>query len=180
MPERGALAKLIANCNYMPEGTQGSMAPLTPLEARLSYRCAIVSARIARFMAPMWDTHGLNVDTWRILAVIGRYAPVSAKEVATRSSSDAFHVSRSIDHLARKRYIKRDVDPNDRRRAQLELTPSGRAAHRVIGHALTRFETELLARLSARDQDVLRRSLSIVDERALALTASGLTWKDFA
>ncbi len=179
---RGRLlyCKLIAICNYMPEGERGSMAPVTPLEERLSYRCSLVSARIARFMAPMWTRYGLSVDTWRIMAVIGRYGPVSAKEVAVRSSSDAFHVSRAIDRLARKRYIKRDVDPNDRRRAKLELSASGRTAHRAIGYALTRFETELLAGLTGQDQRLLRRSLATVDERALALTASGRTWKDFA
>lgn len=156
------------------------MAPVTPLESRLSYRCSMVSARIARFLAPMWESrHGLSVDTWRILAVIGRYGPVSAKEVATRSSNDAFHVSRAIERLARKRLIKRDVDPKDRRRARLELTPVGRAAHQAIGHALTRVENELLAGLKPKDQEVLRRALATVDERALALMASGLTWKDF-
>lgn len=140
----------------------------------------MVSARIARFLAPMWESrHGLSVDTWRILAVIGRYGPVSAKEVATRSSNDAFHVSRAIERLARKKLIKRGVDPKDRRRARLELTPAGRAAHQAIGHALNRVEDELLAGLKPKDQEVLRRALATVDERALALMASGLTWKDF-
>lgn len=156
------------------------MAPVRPLESRLSYRCSMVSARIARFLAPMWESrYGLSIDTWRIMAVIGRYGPVSAKEVATRASSDAFHVSRAIERLARKKLIKRDVDPRDRRRAKLELTASGRAAHQAIGNTLTRVENELLAGLPARDQEILRRALATLDERALTLMASGLTWKDF-
>lgn len=156
------------------------MAGVMPLEERLSYRCSMVSTRIARFLAPMWESrYGLSVQTWRILAILGRYAPISAKELATRSSSDAFHVSRALEQLARKKLIKRDVDPRDRRRARLELTPSGRAAHLSIGKALTRVENELLQGLSAKDQQLLLRALATVDERALALMASGLTWKDF-
>jgi DNA-binding MarR family transcriptional regulator len=43
----------------------------------------MISARVARFLSPMWESrYGLSVDTWRILAVINRYGPVSAKEVA--------------------------------------------------------------------------------------------------
>lgn len=157
------------------------MAPLTPLEQRLSYRCTMISARIARFLAPMWQSrYGLSTDAWRILAIVGRYGPISAKEVATRTSSDAFHVSRAIERLARKKLIKRDVDPQDRRRAKLELSPAGRAAHQAVGNALTRLESELLAGLPTKEQETLHRALATVDERALALMASGLTWKDFA
>lgn len=140
----------------------------------------MISVRIARFLAPMWqDRYGLSTDAWRILAIVGRYGPISAKEVATRASSDAFHVSRAIERLARKKLIKRDVDPQDRRRAKLELSPADRAAHQAIGNALTRLENELLAGLTAKDRETLQRALACVDEQALALMASGLTWKDF-
>lgn len=157
------------------------MTPRTPLEQRLSYRCTMISARIARFLAPMWQSrYGLSTDAWRIMAIVGRYGPISAKEVATRASSDAFHVSRAVERLARKKLVKRDVDPQDRRRAKLELSAAGRAAHQAVGNALTRLEDELLAGLSAKERDALHRALATVDERALALMASGLTWKDFA
>lgn len=157
------------------------MTPRTPLEQRLSYRCTMISARIARFLAPMWQSrYGLSTDAWRIMAIVGRYGPISAKEVATRASSDAFHVSRAVERLARKKLVKRDVDPQDRRRAKLELSAAGRAAHQAVGNALTRLEDELLASLSAKERDALHRALATVDERALALMASGLTWKDFA
>ncbi len=45
----------------------------------------------------MWERrYGLNVGTRRTLAVIARCAPISAKELATRTSSDAFHGSREV------------------------------------------------------------------------------------
>lgn len=93
----------------------------------------MISARVARFLSPMWESrYGLSVDTWRILAVINRYGPVSAKEVAARISNDAFHVSRAIDRLVRLDLISRNVDAEDRRRASLEVTKGGRAVCREI------------------------------------------------
>lgn len=155
------------------------MAKTTPLESRLSYRCSMISMRIARFLAPMWEErYGLTVDSWRILAIIGRYGPVSAKDLAARSSNDAYHISRAIERLARKKLIRRDVDRKDRRRARLELTAAGREAHEVIVRALSRVENQLLAGLSSTDKEVLARALGMVDERAFALMASGRTWKD--
>ena len=140
----------------------------------------MISARIARFLAPMWESRfGISVDTWRILAVVGRYGPLSAKDVATRTSNDAFHVSRAIDRLVRRRLIRRNVDPHDRRRARIEITAAGRAAQRASERVLAGLENELLSGLGAPARKTLRASLSTLDERAAALMASGLTWRDF-
>ncbi len=95
----------------MGQHPASSRPATTPLDERLSYRCSMISARVARFLSPMWESrYGLSVDTWRILAVINRYGPVSAKEVAARISNDAFHVSRAIDRLVRLDLISRNVD----------------------------------------------------------------------
>ncbi len=141
----------------------------------------MISARIARFLSPMWESRfGISVDTWRILAVVGRYGPLSAKDVAVRTSNDAFHVSRAIDRLVRRRFIRRNVDPNDRRRAQIEINATGRAVQRASERVLARLEGELLAGVRGTEREVLRGALATLDERAVALMASGLTWKDFA
>ena len=155
--------------------------PPVPLELRIAYRSSMISTRIARFLAPMWASrYGISVDTWRILAIIARHGPISAKAVAAHASSDAFHVSRAIERLARKRLIRRDIDPDDRRRARLSLSSAGAAAHREGERILARLEAELLAGLSAAHALRLRRTLAAIDEQAIALAASGRTWRDFA
>lgn len=165
----------------MSKPADRSTTGVTPLEERISYRCSMISARIARFLAPMWESHyGLTVDSWRILAIVGRYGPLSAKDVATRTSTDAFHVSRAIERLSRKKLIKREVDPEDRRRARIQVTPAGRTVHEAVQRVLTAIENELLAGLGERERTILRQGLATLDERALALSASELTWKDFA
>jgi DNA-binding MarR family transcriptional regulator len=165
----------------MSKPDERSTTAVTPLEQRISYRCSLISARIARFLSPMWESrYGLTVDSWRILAIIGRFGPLSAKDVATRTSTDAFHVSRAIERLTRKKLIKREVDPNDRRRARIQLTAAGQSVHVAVQRVLTRLENELLDGLGERERAALQHGLATLDERALALMASGLTWKDFA
>ena len=152
-----------------------------PLEERLSYRCSMIATRIARFLAPMWETrHGLTVDTWRAMAIIARYGPMSVKEVATRTSTDTFHVSRAVDRLVRKRLVRRNVDSRDRRRVRLELSSPGQRVHREIEDVLSRVEQELLAGVGARDRRVVTRALATLDERLATLSSGGLTWRDFA
>lgn len=141
----------------------------------------MISARVARFLAPMWESrYGLGVDTWRILAVIGRFGPISAKEVASRSSNDAFHVSRAIDRLVRSGLISRNVDIQDRRRARLEVTERGRVVCQEIEAVLSRVERELLGSMSGGEVERFRQQLATVDDRMITVAESGLTWEDFA
>jgi DNA-binding MarR family transcriptional regulator len=152
----------------------------TPLEERLSYRCSLISARITRFIAPMWEEHyGLTTVMWRVMAVVGRYGPVSAKEVAMHTSTDAFFVSRALEQLVERNYVRRGVDPLDRRRARLELTADGKAVHLKVESAINALEAEMLAGMSERERDALSSALDLLGKKALALQESEKTWQDF-
>lgn len=150
-----------------------------PLEERLSYRCSLISSRITRFLAPMWEEqYGLTVITWRVMAVIGRYGPVSAKEVAAHTSTDAFFVSRAIEQLVGQKYVRREADPRDRRRAYLELTASGKAAHRKIEAAINRLEAQFLEELSESEREAINAALAFLDHKTRELQEGERTWKD--
>ena len=64
-------------------------API-PLENWIGYRFSLISARLGEFVAGMYaNRHDLTVPAWRSLAVIARYQPLTAKQLAARTSSDA-------------------------------------------------------------------------------------------
>jgi DNA-binding MarR family transcriptional regulator len=160
----------------MPKST----SPATPLEERLSYRCSLIAARITRFIAPMWEQHyGLTTVMWRVMAVVGRYGPLSAKEVAKHTSTDAFFVSRALEQLLEKKYVQRGVDPLDRRRASLELTAAGKVVHAKVEAALNEVEAQMVAGMNPRERQALTKALDLLGKKALALQESDKSWEDF-
>jgi DNA-binding MarR family transcriptional regulator len=141
-----------------------------PLENRISYRCLSVATRITRFLAPRWKSEfGLTVTSWRVMAVIGRYEPISAIQVAERTSTDAFFVSRAIDKLVEQGYLQKGVDPEDRRRLRLSLTTSGKTVHRKVENLINRVEADLLAGLPAKDLRVFFETMATLEDRAAKL-----------
>ena len=143
-----------------------------PLERRVSYRCSMIAARITRLLAPMWQQrHRLSVVNWRVLAVIGRYAPLSAKEVALHTSSEPFRVSRALEALIRRRLVVRDIDRDDRRRVRLRLSSTGKAVHRSIETSVNQLEQAVLEGMSAAERADLDRMLALLDNRVAALAA---------
>jgi DNA-binding MarR family transcriptional regulator len=69
-----------------------------------------------------------------------------------------------IDTLVARGYLDRAVDPLDRRRLNVALTPRGRAAAVVQAEARQRIDDRLLARVGATDVERLRRGLAALIE----------------
>jgi DNA-binding MarR family transcriptional regulator len=144
--------------------------PRVLLEDRLSYRCLYIATRITRHLAPTWQAeYGLSVTNWRVMAVIGRFEPISAKEVAARTSTEAFFVTRAIDRLVEQGYAERGVDPDDRRKLSLSLTKLGHTVHREIEAMINDVEAELLAGLDSQQKKQILEALSVLQSRVQEL-----------
>jgi DNA-binding MarR family transcriptional regulator len=141
-------------------------AATIPLENWIGYRFGLISARLGEFVAGMYvSRHDLTVPAWRSLAVIARYQPLTAKQLAARTSSDAFKVARAIDLLVRRGLIHRDVDKEDRRRVNLRLSVGGRKVYKDIEKFVVRVERELAAALNPSEVAILRQSLDKLDRQ---------------
>lgn len=150
-----------------------------PLEHWIGYRFGLVAARLGNYVAQMYASrHDLTIPAWRNLAVIARYQPLTAKQLATLTSSDAFKVARAIELLVRRGLIRRDVDKEDRRRASLNLTAEGRKIYKDIEKFTIRIERELIACLDESEVMILRRSLDKLD-RQLESRIRANDWETF-
>src|SRR3990172_10663592 len=97
------------------------------LERRLSYRFSILSTRVIRSVASMYGPkYGILPSGWKAMTAIGRYGPVSAKEVCSHTTVEPDKVTRAVDRLAALGFVRREQDPADRRRVALSLSPAGR------------------------------------------------------
>lgn len=67
-----------------------------------------------------------------------------------------------VDTLVVRGYLKREVDPEDRRKLTVALTDRGWAAAKVVAAARAMVDTALLAGASAKDVERTRRTLSIL------------------
>ena len=163
----------------------GGMPDLTkktaslPLENWIGYRFGLVATRLGNFVAPMYASrHNLSQPAWRCLAVIARYQPLTAKQLASLTSSDAFKIARAIDLLVRRGLIRRDADKTDRRRAALSLTAEGRKIYRDIDKFMVRVERELTATLDAGELSALRQSVDKLD-RQIEERLRSQNWEKF-
>lgn len=144
------------------------------LENFLPYRLSILAQVVSEALHALYaDRFGLTVTQWRVMAALGRFAPLTASEVGQRIVMDKVAVSRAVTALLRRGLVERVTDRADRRRASLRLSARGKALHaRIVPIALD-YEKRLVAALDAGER---RRFDALTDrllERARALGGAG-------
>ncbi len=140
------------------------------LEHFLPYRLSVLTNTMSRAFARRYgERFGLSIPEWRVMAVLGRFAPLSANEVAERTAMDKVRVSRAVAKLMKTGLVDRATDSGDRRRSALKLSRAGRRMHEAIIPMARQIEAALLARLSRDERAALDAIVSKLMERSVAL-----------
>ena|SRR5690349_8900295 len=151
--------KPIPRADIDPSGA--SAAPVLELERFLPYRLSVVSNRISATIARLYAKRfDLTIPEWRLMAVLGRFGPMTANALCERTAMDKVRVSRAVARLLEAGRIEREIDPTDRRRAVLALTSAGRAVYAEIVPLALGAEARLLSALTPEERTVFDRLLA--------------------
>jgi DNA-binding MarR family transcriptional regulator len=149
-----------------------SQAPKQALELenflpyRLSVLAQLVSSALHDLYAGPFD---LTVTEWRVMAALGRFAPLTASDVGKRIVMDKVAVSRAVAGLMTRGLVERATDRNDRRRASLRLSARGRSMHARIVPLARDYEERLYAALSPQERQTFNSLSDRLFARAEAL-----------
>lgn len=134
------------------------------LEAFLPYALnRAAEAASHGFQAVYKSRYGMLRTEWRVLAHLGRYGEMTARDICTRAGLHKTKVSRAVKTLGERRFLTRRTVEADRRQEVLTLTPAGAAAYRALAAEARAYDAALAARLAPDDLAALHRVL-----RALA------------
>lgn len=120
------------------------------LPYRLSVLAQIVSESLHDLYAGPFD---LTVTEWRVMAALGRFAPLTASDVGQRIVMDKVAVSRAVARLLKRGFVDRAVDSADRRRVSLRLSPHGQSVHARIVPLALEYEGRLYDALTADERN---------------------------
>jgi DNA-binding MarR family transcriptional regulator len=135
------------------------------LENFLPYRLSVLAQLVSQSLHDLYaGPFDLSVTQWRVMAALGRFAPLTASDVAQRTVMDKVAVSRAVAALMTRGLVERATDRQDRRRATLRLSARGRALHARIVPLALEYEARLCQALSEEE----RRSFDALSDRLFA------------
>jgi DNA-binding MarR family transcriptional regulator len=104
--------------------------------------------------------YGLTRTQWRVLAHLGRFGSLTARDICLRSHLDKTKVSRSVAALEERGWLRRETSAQDRRAEILTLTETGQDVFRRLGALAVDYDRRLRERLGAERIEALLDTLN--------------------
>ena len=105
------------------------------------------------FQATYRDQYGLSRTQWRVMANLGRFGAMTARDICRISHIDKTKVSRAVAGMEAGGLLTRVTSDYDRRAENLSLTLKGRAVFAEIGQRALTFDADLRTRLGSEVAD---------------------------
>ena len=127
----------------------------TRLRGKPSWLISKASARAHRLIAEAMAAVGGRAYHLAILAALDEFGPDSQVRIGQRCGIDQSDMNAMVNELTGQGHVARAVDPSDRRRNLITLTPAGQRRLDELDTTLSRVQGDLLNALSAAERDHL-------------------------
>ena len=157
------MAKMLNTAEPQDTEPEHDALPLK-LHEFLPYRLFVLASRISSALADHYEEEFQITRTeWRILAVLGEDADLSAAEVAERTAMDKVAISRAVNKLLDAGLLERKFAAHDKRRSALRMSPAGLNIYQQIVPIAVEYEQNIVQQLSDDERALLRTLLDKLD-----------------
>jgi DNA-binding MarR family transcriptional regulator len=140
------------------------------LDRFVPYRLSVLTNRVSNAIAREYsERFGLSIAEWRVMAVLGGAAGLSARDVAARTEMDKVQVSRAVANLMHDKRVQRQTDEADARVTRLSLSAKGRVIYDEIVPLALSLEAQFLDALTNDERAAFDRLLTKLAARAKGL-----------
>ena len=137
------------------------------LETFMPYRLNVLAEVVSQSLARLYsDRYDIGIPEWRVMATLGQYQTMTAKQVGEHSRMHKTKVSRAVAALEAKDLLQRQTDAGDKRAAFLSLSNKGRSIYNALKPVAQEFSQALEAVLDLEDIKAFDRILRILQERS--------------
>lgn len=142
------------------------MAEKLSLSGFLPYRCNRFAERISHSLAKIYsDDFGISEAEWRVVAMLSEQDNLLAKHIGEATHMDKVRVSRAVQALSEKGFIKKRQSKEDSRATHLSLSKKGETLYKKITPKLLAWEKQLLSGVNKRDTKQLLTMLDQMEAR---------------
>jgi DNA-binding MarR family transcriptional regulator len=124
---------------------------LFPWSESVAFQLRDTHKAFAQILKQELDRQDVNFGSWSYLRVLWREDGLTQRELTNRSGLMQPNTNAALKQLAKRGLIIQRVDPHDRRRINIYLTPQGRAIGRHLVPFAVRLRERALTGISRRE-----------------------------
>ena len=138
----------------------------------LSYRIHRLANALSRGAALRYrHEFGVSLMEWRILALLGGFAPMTLRDLSLESGLDKAQASRAVKTLVERGLVEREPGRVDAREVALRLSPEGARVEEGLMRAAREREAAFRAALPVGTLAVLEEAIRLLHAEARRQTA---------
>lgn len=161
-----AIGEQTAQNNLTDGGDEQSLR----LEGFLPYRLNLLATEVSQTLARAYGKRfGISIPEWRILATLGQFNTITARDIGVHSRMHKTTVSRAVAALEKRKLVIRRTNRADMREAFLALTDAGMAVYLDIVPMAKSFSESLCVGLDSNERDMLDKLLDRLSDRIIHL-----------
>ena len=132
----------------------------------IPYRLVNLAKQVSDACASIYmQEFDLTIAEWRVMARLAEHDSLRAKDLGVITFMDKSRVSRAIQQLERRDYLRRIKHGEDNRASYVALTDQGRAVYDQIVPKALAWETEFLSALDVADYRELLKGLAKLESQ---------------
>lgn len=134
----------------LPDAARGTIKEL------LSYRIHRLANQLSQGAARRYRAEfDVSLMEWRVIALLGDFAPLTLKDLARESGLDKSLASRAVSGLVERGLVSRTPGRQDAREVSLRLSAAGRRAYAGLMRSAHARDAVFLAALDPAERDAL-------------------------
>jgi len=139
----------------------------TTIKELLSYRIHRLANALSRGAAARYRREfGVSLMEWRILALLGGFAPLALRDLVKLSGLDKSQASRTVSALVGRGLVLRGAVAADGREVALRLSAAGGRLYQGLMRAARERDAAFRACLTATERAVLERAIARLEAEA--------------
>lgn len=130
----------------------------------LGYVITNTGRRLTQQLTLQFQPFGITSEQWAVLHWLTEEDGISQRELSRRTEKDPTNVTRILDQLEKKGWVRRGTNGEDRRSFLIYVTESGRELSQELVPIEAQFTRNLVQSLGEENIVVLRQALSTIND----------------
>ncbi|NOU93311.1 MarR family transcriptional regulator [Paenibacillus sp. LMG 31456] len=124
--------------------------------------------KLSQHLTIRFQPYDITSEQWSVLSKLSEQDGISQRELSHRTEKDPTNVTRILDQLERKGWIRRVPNPEDRRSFLTYVTDSGRELNIILAPIEAQLIQEILTSLSEDEITLLRKIFTQINSNLLS------------
>ena len=134
------------------------------IDDTLGYLICRTAKKVHRHIEKIFSPYGLTLEQWVAMKILAETPDISQKELSAQMKRDPNTVKAIVDRLIKKDYVRRELNPSDRRAFLLQLTKIGQLLVDKLAAADEQENRQLEEKLGEADTASMKKMLLQIEE----------------